>query len=119
MRPLQPPECVPCSPSSKACGRSSLVISQLVRFAITQIAMAANWELLQSCDLTDEHLAALQRGWMELEFVQAAEDALAMDRALAENTIGEMRSSGPKFRSTLALGGGGPSFSSDNWPDRL
>ena len=36
------------------------IISQLVRIAIAQIAAATTWEFLQSTNLTDESLAALQ-----------------------------------------------------------
>lgn len=38
-----------------------ILISELVRIAIAQISVSANWEFLQSTNLTDEQLASLQR----------------------------------------------------------
>jgi len=76
-----------------------LAISQLVRLAVTQITQAATWDLLQSAALTDPQLAALQRDWTELEFIRAAENALAMERAMGMQTLEELRASHSKFRS--------------------
>jgi hypothetical protein len=85
-----------------------LVISQLVRIAITAITFNATWEFLQNPNLTEAQLAILQREWAELEFSQAAESAIAMERAVAEMTISDMRHSSAEFRKvTGAFGGGG------------
>lgn len=95
-----------------------LIISQLVRIAGTAITLNANWELLQSPDLTDGQLATLQRDWSELEFLHATENALAMERAMLELTVGQMRSSSAEFKkmaSGFTFGGSGPSGSSGNW----
>ena len=53
----------------KAMRDERLVISELVRIAIAQIALTANWEILQSPNMTDEQLAELQRDWMGLDFI--------------------------------------------------
>ena len=84
-----------------------LLISQLVRMAITQITLGASWELLQSTNLTDVQLAALQRAWERLEFINAAENSMLMERATTEATIKEMRASARTFHSTLGLFGAG------------
>jgi hypothetical protein len=84
-----------------------LVISQLVRIAITAITFNATWEFLQNPNLTETQLATLQREWTELEFIHAAEQAIAMERAVSEMTINDMRHSSAEFRKvTGSLGGG-------------
>ena len=50
-----------------------LLISQLVGIAMASIAASASWELLQSTNLTDGQLAALQNSWERLEFTGASE----------------------------------------------
>lgn len=96
-----------------------LVISQLVRIAIAAITVNVNWELLQSPNVTEEQLAALQRNWTELEFVLATENALAMERAMGEMTVAGMRNSGAEFRKVVSGSvwppGGGPTSSPDDW----
>lgn len=94
-----------------------LVISQLVRIAIVQIALATTWELLQSPRITDAQLAAVQRDWMEEGFAPAVENALLMERAIAEMTLTRMRNSSVSFRRVAngwSPGGG----SSGNWFDQ-
>jgi hypothetical protein len=78
-------------------------ISQLVRIAITQIASAADWELLQSTNLTDEQLATLQSDWTELEFVQAAEHVLPVEREGGETTLAKWRSSNSELQRYFDL----------------
>jgi hypothetical protein len=58
-----------------------LAISELVRIAMAQITLTANWELLQATNLTDQQLAHLQTSWANLDFIQSAENALTMERA--------------------------------------
>lgn len=86
-----------------------LVISQLVRIAIAAITFNTTWEFLQNPNLTEAQLAILQREWAELEFIHAGETAIAMERAVSEMTIGDMRHSSAEFRKvTGAFGGGAP-----------
>lgn len=74
-----------------------LVISQLVRMAHAAIAQAATWEFLQSTNVTDTQLAAIQRDWAAIEFILPLERALEMERAMSEMTIGDMRESSTEF----------------------
>ncbi len=46
-----------------------LVISELVRIAVAQMASAVTWEILQSTNVTDEQLAELQEDWASFDFV--------------------------------------------------
>jgi hypothetical protein len=75
-----------------------LIISQLVRIAITHIGIAAIWELLQSPDVTDGQLAALQQDLARLEFIQPYEQALEMERAMQQRLLDRMRNSSAEFR---------------------
>ena len=67
------------------------VASQLTRMALADDVSTVSWELLQSPDLTEEQLAALQHDWMQLEFREAAEKALAMERATSLASIESFR----------------------------
>jgi len=91
----------------KATAGEPLVISQLVRISIAQLSMGATWELLQAPNVTDEQLAALQRDWLSVHFAQPAQSALAMERALNQMTIEQMRKSDAQFRKALSIGRGG------------
>ncbi|HTV62874.1 MAG TPA: hypothetical protein VMH30_09935 [Verrucomicrobiae bacterium] len=68
-----------------------LVISELVRIAIAQLASAATWEILQSTNVTDEQLAQLQQDWANLDFVPTAENALLMERTMGQMTLAHWR----------------------------
>jgi len=99
---------------AKGMADERLVISQLVRIAIAHIALAANWELLQSPITTDQQLEGLQRDWAELEFSPAVENALLMERAMAEMTLTRMRNSSAAFKR-VANGWGSAPARSGNW----
>ncbi len=93
----------------KGTEQERLVISQLVRMAIAAIAFSANWELLQAPNLTDAQLATLQQDWTDLRFIQEAENALAMERAMGLTTMERMKSSSAAFRQMVgSLGPAGP-----------
>ena len=85
----------------KAMRDERLVISELVRIAIAQIALTANWEFLQSPNLTDEQLAELQRDWMSLDFVRGDENAMTMERVTGRITSAKWRSSNSKLQDYL------------------
>jgi hypothetical protein len=87
----------------KAMRDERLAISELVRIAIANIALAVNWEILQSPDLTDRQLAELQNDWTGLEFIRAEENALTMERATAEISLAKWRSSHSEFQNSLDL----------------
>lgn len=84
---------------SKGWRDERLLISQLVRIAITQIAITPTWEMLQSPDVADGDLAALQRDWEDIEFIPEAERALEMERAFGEGTLARMRSASDPMRA--------------------
>lgn len=81
-----------------------LDISELVRIAMASIAVSANWELLQATNLTDGQLAELQKGWENLDFIQSAEDAMAMERAMGEITLAQHRKSDSELEGYLDMG---------------
>jgi len=89
------------------------IISQLVRIAITAIGSASTWELLQSPHVSDEQLAQLQRDWSRLEFAVAAENAVAMERAIGQMTVAQMRESSAEFRK-IASGFAWPPVAAPN-----
>ncbi|HXR46071.1 MAG TPA: hypothetical protein VN784_01415 [Candidatus Limnocylindrales bacterium] len=70
-----------------------LVISELVRIAITQMALPVNWEFLQSTNITDDQLATLQDDWTNLDFIRGEENALATERVTGEITLAKWRKS--------------------------
>jgi hypothetical protein len=95
----------------KATAGERLAISQLVRMAMAAISTAATWELLQSPNLNDDQLAAVQHQWEELNFIQPARESMAMERALNVMMLKRMRQSGAQFRQVLSLGGSSPGSS--------
>lgn len=99
----------------------SLLISQMVRMAMIQIAVNAQWEFLQATNLTEEQLALLQRDWNNLQIVAPTERAFEMERAFAVREIEQMRTSHSRsttFAGLLSPGSSGGSGSGD-WLDWL
>ena len=84
-----------------------IVISQLVRCAISSIGLAATWEMLQTTNLDGAQLVSVQRRWEQLHFIENVEGTLLMERASTEHTIQKMRES--KGSLDLYLGGSGSS----------
>ncbi|PYK58043.1 MAG: hypothetical protein DME21_16375 [Verrucomicrobia bacterium] len=86
-----------------------LIISQLVRMAITAIAISPAWESLQADGWTDAQLAELQKNWESLEFLQPMEHALEMERAMGIEAFERLRNSDAERRQFFNgnfLGGG-------------
>jgi hypothetical protein len=81
-----------------------LAISELVRMAIVHIAMASTWEILQSTNLPQNQLAALQNDWANLEFFRSEEHALEMERASGAISIKKWRSSDATMMDNLLSG---------------
>jgi hypothetical protein len=84
-----------------------LASAQLARVAIARMAVGATWELLQSPGLAEDPLAALQRDWTQLEFRQAVENTLILQRALAVAAIERARGSRAACRELLGVPTGG------------
>ncbi len=68
-----------------------VLMSQTFRIALAQMAVAAQWELLQVTNVTESQLTGLQRDWTGLEFSRPVESALLIERAMASVTIQELR----------------------------
>ena len=81
-----------------------LVISELVRIAIAQMAVNLNWEVLQAKGLTDGQLSELQSAWSGLNFIQGDKDALAMERVNGGITVANWRSSNEELEKYFDLG---------------
>ena len=67
---------------TKALGEQRYLISELVQIAIAAMAVPMNWEVLQSPNVTDGQLAQLENDWNALDFIQADENAMEMERAM-------------------------------------
>jgi len=100
-----------------------LRISYLVRMATTEIAVIPTWELLQTTNATEAQLAALQKGWQQMDFLEDAKNAFVTERAWGANEIQKARASHEAYREAIGLrsassavsssGSGGPA----NWHD--
>ena len=88
----------------KAMRNERLVISELVRIAIANIALTVNWEVLQSTNVTDEQLAELQNDWASLNFIRSGENALEMERVSGEITLRKRRRSNAELQRQFDLG---------------
>jgi hypothetical protein len=88
---------------TKGMENERLIISQLVRIAIANIAVAATWEFLQSPKASEEQLALLQREWMKAEFLQGSENAIMMERAMCEAATARMHQSSAEFRRYASM----------------
>jgi hypothetical protein len=80
-----------------------LAISELVRMAIAQVALAANWELLQSSKVSDQQLATLQNDWTNFDFIATGEDALAMERVGGQISLARWRGSDSEVEQSIAF----------------
>jgi hypothetical protein len=92
---------------SQGLEREPLLISQLVRIALAAIVVPHTWALLQANDVTEAQLAALQSDWHKLNFLQSAEAAVVMERAMSEATLEKMRRDRDEYRAVVNQWGGG------------
>ncbi len=81
-----------------------LQISQWVRLAMVHGLQNTCWEILQTPGITEAQLAQLQTDWEQLDFIDSAQQALAMERAVGELTLADWRNSPAAFRQYLDLG---------------
>lgn len=79
-----------------------LLMPQLVRASMADLAFCVNWEILQSTNLTDAQLAKLQGGWLALDFIRSEENAFAMERATRLTTVKQWRESSSELRDNMA-----------------
>ncbi len=70
-----------------------VLISELVRFAITSIAASATFQILQSDRVSEAGLREHQARWQRLQFIAPLEHAFKMERTVVPDMIAEMRAS--------------------------
>jgi hypothetical protein len=92
-----------------------LLISHLVRIAMTTIAITPTWELLLATNVTDAQLAALQKNWERMDFLNDLENSIVVERAWMGSGIQKMRASHEGFAGTLGRFGSS-SGSTWSWP---
>ena len=91
-----------------------ILISHLVRIAITAIAITPTWELLQTTNVTDAQLTALQAGWQQLDFLRDATNVFPLERAWGIDSIEKARASHAEFEKIFGLVGSMGSFGSSS-----
>lgn len=94
-----------------------LLISHLVRIAMTALAVLPTWELLQTTNIADAQLASVQHGWEQLDFLDDAENAFEMERAWGIDTIQTLRVKPDAFGGVLGMSASmsSPGSSSGGW----
>jgi len=99
----------------------TILISHLVRIAMTAIAIGPTWELLQATNGNDAQLAAVQDAWQRLNFLSDAENSFVMERAWVSVEIEKSRASHEGFKDTVGLMGNsfGGSSGGSSWSDVL
>lgn len=75
--------------------REPVIISELVRVAMSQIALNTTWETLQSTAGPEEQLQQVQAAWESMDLLAQAEGALAMARAVDRMEFAQWRQSYP------------------------
>jgi hypothetical protein len=98
-----------------------ILISHLVRIAMTAIAVAPTWELLQATNVSDASLAAVQSAWQRMNFWADTENAFVFERAWMGAEIQKSRASHQGFQDTVGLyasmsGSGGSLSGAGSWP---
>jgi len=77
------------------------IISDLVKIAVAAMAVPVTWEVLQTPNLTDGQLAELQNDWIALDFIQASENAMELERAIGLMDVARWRSSSKELLKLL------------------
>ncbi len=80
-----------------------VLISDLVRIAMAAIAVVPTWEFLQATNVTDAQLAAVQKGWEQLDFLGDAKYAFTMERAWGIGFIEKTRASHAQFEKMYGV----------------
>ena len=93
-----------------------VVISHLVRFAILAFAEGASWELLQSTNVTDGQLAALQKNWDQLKFLRPVERSFLMERAIFKDAVEKARASNTDFDRSFGYASRSSPSGGSTWP---
>lgn len=80
-----------------------ILITHLVHFAMTTIAIAPTWEILQATNVTETQLARLQNAWEQPDFTHPTESALLMERVSSMQTFERARQDGVYYDKLMAL----------------
>jgi hypothetical protein len=78
-----------------------LLISQLVRIAITQIAVGTLWGAIQYPGWSDAQLAELQTNWDSFDLLDHLESSFAMERVSGAPEFEKMRSSFSNYNNVV------------------
>ena len=68
-----------------------MLVNQMIRVALANLALAATWEALQAPGWNDEQLAALQQEWQRGRYLAQFERTFEMERAIALHYFAEAR----------------------------
>ena len=77
-------------------------ISQLIRFALTQMIANATWEILQTTNVADEKLAQLQSDWQSFEFIVPLKNAFLFERVSELQLVDFIRKSPTNLDAQVA-----------------
>ena len=97
-----------------------ILISQLVRIAIAQIAVATLWQGLQYPGWSEARLAELQTNWDSFDLQDHLESSFAMERVSGAPEFEQMRSSFSNYNGVFNpgfFGGSGPRY--ESWREVL
>jgi len=86
---------------TKALEGQHFLISELVQIAIAAMAVPVTWDVLQSLNVTDAQLAQLENDWAALDFIQADENALEMERVMRLMSVAQWRFSNKELQQLL------------------
>jgi len=86
---------------AKSLDDEHVIISGLMQIAIAAMAGPPTWEVLQSPNVTDGQLAQLENDWNALDFIQADENVLEMERAMGLVNVAKWRSSSKELLKVL------------------
>lgn len=89
-----------CLALSRFLEHEPIMISQLVRVAVLQIALGETWEILQHPGLQDKQLAELQSAWESIDPMSAAQSSLEMERFIMTDMFKGMRANDPRYTSS-------------------
>lgn len=67
------------------------LVSQMIRVAITGLALRNTWEALQSPGWSEHHLAELQRGWERINLFTSLEKGLESERLFLDTIFSQVR----------------------------
>jgi hypothetical protein len=95
-----------------------ILISQLVRVAVMNLAFSATWQALQDAGWSDAQLAQLQETWAKFAFLRDMEKSMAMERVIGAIEYERFRTSDLPLSEIFGANAptvGGPPLLSVQW----